>query len=193
MKEHSVNLLNNFIGGWYLEDLSICDELIDFHKDNPNKSLGSTSNGIDKTIKDSVDTSLTSNDIISSKYVSALQTVLVEYVKKYSYCAHYSSFEIVQAISLQAYPLNGGYHTWHTERTGVTYPETTRHLVFMTYLNDVTDHGETEFFHQDLKIKPEKGLTIIWPADWTFTHRGVPSATQEKMIITGWYNFIPRY
>ena len=60
----------------------------------------------------------------------------------------------------------------------------------MTYLNDVNDAGETEFLHQNIKIKPEKGLTIIWGADWTFTHRGIPSPTEEKTIVTGWLSFI---
>jgi len=32
-------------------------------------------------------------------------------------------------------------------------------------------------------------LTLIWPTDWTFTHRGVPSLTEEKYIVTGWFNF----
>jgi hypothetical protein len=54
----------------------------------------------------------------------------------------------------------------------------------------VTDQGETEFYHQNIKIKPEKGLTIIWPADWTFTHRGLPSLTQEKFVVTGWFSYV---
>ena len=60
----------------------------------------------------------------------------------------------------------------------------------MTYLNDVTDGGETEFLHQGLKVQPQKGLTLIWPADWTHTHRGVASPTQEKAIVTGWFNYV---
>ena len=59
----------------------------------------------------------------------------------------------------------------------------------MFYLNDVEDEGETEFYYQKLKVKPKKGLTLIWPADWTHTHRGIPSKTQEKYIATGWYSF----
>jgi hypothetical protein len=59
----------------------------------------------------------------------------------------------------------------------------------MTYLNDVEIGGETEFFHQKLKIRPEKGLTLIWPADWTFTHIGITSP-EEKFIVTGWFNYI---
>ena len=60
----------------------------------------------------------------------------------------------------------------------------------MTYLNDVTEGGETEWYYQKLKIKPKKGLTVIWPADWTYQHRGIPSKTHHKYIITGWFSFI---
>ena len=62
----------------------------------------------------------------------------------------------------------------------------------MTYLNDVEDKGETEFVLQNLKVKAEKGKTLIWPADWTHTHRGIISPTQEKYIVTGWFNFMGR-
>ena len=37
------------------------------------------------------------------------------------------------------------------------HPQASRHMVFMTYLNDVSDGGETEFYHQDVKVKAEKG------------------------------------
>jgi hypothetical protein len=60
----------------------------------------------------------------------------------------------------------------------------------MTYLNDVYKGGETEFFHQQFKVTPKKGLTLIWPADWTYTHRGIVAPVEEKIIVTGWWNFI---
>jgi hypothetical protein len=60
----------------------------------------------------------------------------------------------------------------------------------MTYLNDVKDGGQTEWFHQKLKIKPEIGLTVIWPVDWMFLHKGVVAKKEEKFIITGWFSFI---
>jgi hypothetical protein len=193
MKEHSVNKLDNFIGAWYLEDTSICDELIEFWNSSLNKGPGFLSTGIvDKSTKDSIDTFLPYDKEIYLKYITALQTVLLKYIKKYTWCNDYSPFRTEEGINLQYYPPKGGYHKWHTERFLATYPNATRHLVFMTYLNDVIDQGETEFFHQKLKIKPEKGLTVIWPADWTFTHRGVASPTQEKFIATGWYNFISK-
>ncbi len=60
----------------------------------------------------------------------------------------------------------------------------------MTYLNDIKEGGETEWYYQKLKVKPKKGLTVIWPADWTFTHRGITAKKEHKYIITGWINFI---
>ena len=58
----------------------------------------------------------------------------------------------------------------------------------MTYLNDVPDGG-TEFFYQKVISPAKKGLTVIWPAEFTHLHRGQVSK-REKYIITGWYNFI---
>jgi hypothetical protein len=59
----------------------------------------------------------------------------------------------------------------------------------MTYLNDVFEGGETEFYYQNIKVNARKGLTLVWPADWTHTHRGLVSNTQEKYIVTGWLNY----
>ena len=64
-----------------------------------------------------------------------------------------------------------------------------RLLVFMTYLNDVDDGG-TDFLYQNLTTQAKKGKTIIWPAEWTHTHKGQISEKKEKYIETGWYNFI---
>ena len=60
----------------------------------------------------------------------------------------------------------------------------------MTYLNDVNDGGETEYYYQKVKIKPVKGLTLIVPVDWTFTHRGIVSLTETKYIVTGWFSYL---
>jgi hypothetical protein len=187
MKEHKLNKLDNFIQGWYLEDTSICDRLIDFHKNSKDKYEGVIGGGVNKDVKDSIDAIVTYD--LAVDYFKYLQVVLEEYIKKYYFCNYYSPFLITEHMAVQYYKPNGGYYKWHTERSNTMERVSSRHLVFMTYLNDVTDEGETDFYHQKLKVKPEKGLTLIWPVDWPFTHRGVPSPTQEKYIITGWYSF----
>ena len=198
MREHEVNSFDNFIAGWYLDD-PIIDELINYHKETPDKSPGviggynDATPFIDLKIKNSMDVCLFHNVKLYEKYVLFLQQFTEEYKKKYSYCDFYDPWNpATEPPNIQYYPPGGGFFQWHCERGSSIYPANNRHLVYMTYLNDVTDAGETEFFYQKVKIKPERGLTIIWPADWCFTHRGVASPTQEKYIITGWYHYVPR-
>ena len=194
MREHEVNKLDNFIMGWYLDNNEICDTIIEFYKNNPNKKLGTVYDNSDRLFdqnrKLSIDCALNENDSLMSLYVKDVLTqVMPLYIKKYNYCQEYGKFLNKEGTNVQYYPPNGGFFVWHCERSTGKFPSTTRHLVYMTYLNDVDDGGETEFYYQNVKIKPEKGLTLIWPADWTFTHRGLPSPTEEKYIVTGWFNY----
>ena len=63
-------------------------------------------------------------------------------------------------------------------------------LVWMFYLNDVYDGGETFFPHQAKKVKARQGKLVIWPSDWTHAHYGLVSNTETKYIISSWFNFI---
>jgi hypothetical protein len=198
MREHSVNSLNNFIGGWYMEDTQLLDDIVSFFDDPKsyqNKYVGCVGVGEDliedASLKDDTELWINHNPELKDRYYSALQSVLDQYMIKYPYSNFYGSFGINHPTKIQKYSPNGGYHIWHTERSNAHPSTVTRHLVFMTYLNDVVgEGGETRFFHQNLKVKPEKGLTLIWPADWTFTHKGIASPTQDKYIITGWFNYL---
>lgn len=189
-------MIETFILQEYLQDLFICDDLIELHKNNKNKydgTIGSDSK-LDYKLKKSTETLYTFDDFIKNKscikYIKELQNIVNKYTDKYIYSAKTANWSITQNIKIQHYNKNEGYFKWHTERTSAQEVYASRHLVFMTYLNDVTDDGETEFYYQNVKIKPQKGKTLIWPADWTHTHRGITSPTQEKYIITGWFNFI---
>ncbi len=184
-----------FISGWYIEDNSICDSLIDLWK-NSDKQIGTVNiNGssiIDKNYKDSIEVKIhpNSDNFYFLKYLDELRIIAKKYITQYPWSDKFSPWSITDSVNLQYYPPNGGFKSWHTERSSATHPFASRHLVFMTYLNDVWEGGETEFYHQNLKVSPKKGLTLIWPSDWTHLHRGLVSKTQEKWIITGWFNFL---
>jgi hypothetical protein len=85
----------------------------------------------------------------------------------------------------------GGYPYWHSE----TYPqqnsdETIRRvLLYIFYLNDVDDGGETEFFYQQIKCKPKRGSMVIAPCYFTHTHRGNIPKSNDKYIMTSWLSF----
>jgi len=90
---------------------------------------------------------------------------------------------------LQKTPVGGGYSLWHIEQGAGTAAN--RSLVWSIYLNDVEDGGETEFLYQHQKIAPEKGSLLIWPAGITHPHRGNPPYSNEKYILTGWFEVAP--
>ena len=190
LKEHSVNKLNNFISGWYINNDSLCNNLINYFETNPNKFKGKIGSKGEVKIseKDSTDLSIKDFQVpIIKEYLTHLYFVIKEYQKQYIYSNIGQSSWSLKPFNIQRYLPNEGFHIWHTERQSVG--SSLRHLTFMTYLNNVNDNGETEFFYQQLKIKPEKGLTLIWGTDWTFTHRGIPSKTETKYIATGHYHY----
>jgi len=194
MRPHTLNKKTHGIAGWYI-DKSVCIDLIKYFENSPNKGLGlvylkSGGCGVDKKRKLSTDVhiSLDNRDKEIMNYYKELVKVTKEYKKKYKYCDHQQDkWGLTGDWNLQKYEPKEGYFAKHCERTGPT--TSYRHLVFMTYLNDVNDRGETEFVYQKLKIKPETGLTLIWSCDWTFTHRGIASPTETKYITTGWFNY----
>ena len=96
------------------------------------------------------------------------------------------AFDISPVFNMQRYTPGEGFYGWHCERAGLKHSN--RVLVWMIYLNDVIDRGETQFLYQNHFENAEAGKLVIWPSDWTYTHRGVPSPTQTKYILTGWVN-----
>lgn len=194
MKSHSINNLNNFIAGWTIDNTQLCDELIDYFEKSDKKKTGKIGKGeIDKKRKNSTDLSMSPYpddlDDAPKEYLDVLLKVINEYKKLYFYCdKQKEEWGMREPFNIQRYFPNEGFYQWHCERGGLAKAD--RHLVFMTYLNDVVDGGETEWYYQKIKIKPEKGLTVIWPTDWTYTHRGLTSPIQTKYIATGWFNFL---
>ncbi len=182
----------SFIGEYSIPE-SICTKLIDFfNSDSAIKSSGQVGGGrIDTSIKSSTDVVLMKDEWktipIINEYINELEKCTGKYIKEYPYSLQPGyRFQISQPIRIQYYKPNEGFYEYHCERYNLSH----RHLVWTTYLNTVKDKGETEFYYQGIKIKANKGKAVIFPAEWTHTHRGVPSPTEEKYIITGWYEFI---
>ena len=197
LKEHPVNKLKNtFISGYYMKDLSICDELIDYYEKTDDKKPGLVVGGVvDKSVKDSTEIPIylwedkpnTMPDIFR-KYANALQEMLEFYKLQYPILDEAETWCINTPCNMQKYNPGGGFKSVHFERG--SFKHHTRFLVFMTYLNDVKDGGGTKWVFQDIELKAEKGLTVFWPTDWTHTHVGIVSPTETKYILTGWYSFL---
>jgi hypothetical protein len=91
------------------------------------------------------------------------------------------------SFKIQKTKVGGGYHVWHYESGN--RENSNRLLTWILHLNDVHEGGETEFLYQHMRVKPEQGTLVIWPAAFTHTHRGNPPLSNEKYIVTGWTEF----
>ena len=177
----------SFIKGWFIPN-SICDNLIEYYKKSEKNHQNYKSNIYDKEIQVSTNLEIDKNnkeDTIFS-YRKYLQICLEKYIEQYTELKNYYYFNINDSFFIQHYKPNQGFKLWHSERTGAKISK--RVLVFMTYLNDV-ENGGTIFKYQNLTTPAKKGLTLIWPSDFTHTHKSEINKKNEKYIITGWYSF----
>lgn len=173
----------NLIGGWTVSS-ALCDALVqDFKNRKHLWNRAHSARGYHYV----------SNYDLNFDLIQAYETCLEEVVRQYANYFPYSKEGMAawtrdERYNFQFYEPGHSYSTWHCENNGEPQYQH-RHLAFMTYLNDVNDGGQTHFIHQNKLFSPKKGLTLVWPAYFTHTHRGITAKTEEKYVTTGWYKF----
>lgn len=64
-----------------------------------------------------------------------------------------------------------------------------RYLVFLWYLNDVADGGETEFLDLGIKVAARAGRLLMFPPYWMYQHAGLPPRSNDKYILSTYMLF----
>jgi hypothetical protein len=179
-----MEILSDFIGAVNLENDELMDKLIDYHKNG----IHIPQTPFPYRNKKSMDVILDPKDKLYYEYMDEVQKkLIIPYANFYPRVNENDAWTTTENVAIQYYNGNDeGFFNWHCERTGTAFAN--RYMVWITYLNDVEEGGETEFYHQKLKVKPEKGLSILFPVDWMFTHRGNPT-NEKKGIVTSWLNY----
>jgi prolyl 4-hydroxylase len=187
-------LIPNFIGSWMIEPLSLCDELITyFESDIAKQHSGVTGGGSNLSVKDRTDISIAPNQLdlpgneVFKLYINSLFACYKDYLVQWPFLAVIAQNLEMGSFNLGRYQRGQHFQKMHTERADLGTLH--RVLAWMTYLNDVDEGGETYFSHYGLNIKPRKGLTMIWPAEWTHAHKGNVLLGESKYMITGWLTF----
>ena len=186
----------NFIGSWMIQPLSICDELITYFESNKQKQKkGVTEGGKNLDFKNSIDITILPKEIklpgneVFEEYFNNLFSCYQDYIAQWPFLMKLPNDLQIGEFNLQRYHRGQHFQSIHTERSSL---ETSyRVFAWMTYLNDVDieNGGSTFFSHYDLEVQPKKGLTLIWPAEWTHAHKGNLLHASSKYIITGWMHF----
>lgn len=64
-----------------------------------------------------------------------------------------------------------------------------RYLVFLWYLNDVEEGGETEFGKLGIRVRPRAGRLLMFPPYWMYQHTGCPPISGDKFILSTYLLF----
>jgi len=64
-----------------------------------------------------------------------------------------------------------------------------RYLVFLWYLNDVAEGGETAFCDLGVKVAARRGRLLMFPPYWMFQHAGLPPRSNDKYIVSTYLLF----
>ena len=195
MKRININSQQiHFIGCWNLENDKLCNEIINFFENNKNlQKPGISGKGKDVKIKKTTDITVLPEDLkkpkfeILKQYIDALHKCFLDYQNQWSFLKSMLNTVNVPAFNIQKYSRGDHFASLHSERTSLESLH--RLFAWMTYLKDVNDGGQTNFSHYGIKIKPEIGKTLIWPAEWTHAHTGEILKSGTKYIVTGWIHF----
>lgn len=174
---------------------SLCDYIINEFDKSENKSLGITGSGINKNVKNSNDLNIFNynENIVWQSTVDTLCEELNNKLCKYkedlkkNYLCDFDSLNVenlqFNTLQIQRYNKNEGKYEYHNDY--FAEDNRSRLITFIWYLNTVEIGGETEFFGNK-KIKCEKGKLVLFPATWTYMHKGCVPISENKYIITGW-------
>ena len=196
MEKIDINITKqpHFIGCWNLGNNDLCDEIVKFFENNKDKQTrGVFSGGYNPEEKKTTDITIHPKDLENSeyaplkKYIGELHKCYLEYQNEWPFLKSTLKNIHVGSFNIQKYLPGDHFSKLHSERTDLSGLH--RLFAWMTYLNEVKDGGYTNFNHYGVKIKPEIGKTLIWPAEWTHVHAGEVLKSGKKYIVTGWMHF----
>ena len=169
-----------------------CVSIIDFTNNHEDLQLATIHGGVQPLVKDCYqcpNTTLNDNNLPAELLRKALYNPLKDYVEMHpqlnTCCDAWSPTPI---YNLQKYLPKQGYHRLHAEVGCSEFAHRT--LVWMVYLNTVTDGGGTYWESYDKTLDAVEGRCVLWPPYWTHSHKGIVSNTQTKYIATGWCCFL---
>jgi len=182
----------------------LCDDLIQYYYDVQDQHYeGRTQGGVNKKTKDTTDFAIPVNPAPGSRWHKInkfLQNELHANLKLYldrlknipAFSAEqnvvdYRMFDFQyfteSTFMMQKYEKQKGKYIYHNDFS--LDADSHRVITYLWYLNDVEEGGETEIWHS-LKIKPEKGKLLLFPAHFSVPHCGLMPISSDKIIITGW-------
>ena len=118
---------------------------------------------------------LVAQNIHNQMYLTLLCTT-IPYARKHSvYQLFHESYNMLKYSSGEGY-------TPHCDAG----PGDNRKISSLVYLNNDFTGGELEFINFDIKIKPEPGMMLLFPSDFSYSHIAHTVTSGTKYAIVTW-------
>lgn len=181
-------------------DADVCERVMRVSRNlwdemfNPGRTMA----GYDPSMKETMDWTLTdfssympSKEIISESIeldkiiFDSLGAVIKQYITEYPGMDSWVKGMRDTSYLVQVYKQGQGFYKTHVDAAPwLGYPQSLRVLACVMYLNTVDEGGETEFTEHGLKISPEQGDMLMFPAYWTHPHAARVPLSGDKWIIS---------
>lgn len=170
----------------------LCQQIIDMFEESE-QHKGGTIAGIDINTKKTYEVNIRGEkwQEIDNIISNILTESIIEYGKNINIITNnkYILEQLKKNVTdtgyqIQKYIKGDGFYKWHND-FAIEHKKSCRIVTFLFYLNDVEEGGETFFYNG--KVKPKAGKLILFPATWTYNHKGNMPISNDKYIITGWF------
>jgi len=165
-------------------DPELCVRIIEKFDADDRKVPGNTTNGYNSEVKDTVDLPIgwldNWSDIVSEldKKLNNVIELYIPFLNDRTKIQHDSI--CLHNVEHHYQVQKSGHFNWHHDFS--VKPPYMRIFTFMWYLNKPDEGGDTDFVFR--RVKPEPGKLVVFPAAWTYPHRGCPA--KNKYVVTGW-------
>ncbi len=186
-----INTSNHFISSWSINDEDL-NEIIDyFNSSHENHTQGAFKPGlIDKAKKDCIELSIKPKDVDEKKlnfifnYLNKIKNCYADYIEQWGYLQNNTQKIYIGSIKIEKYLLSGHHKEYQCDRNDIHTSH--KSLSWITFLNNTEkEEGCMNFKYFDCSIQPKKGLTLMWPSDWTHINNHDVVKTQDKLTIRG--------
>ena len=123
MQRTSISKDTNFIGSWNINDDNLCNNIVKFFEKNKLlQKKGSTSNGVDEKVKNSIDIGINPNNLHKDGfqdlklYFNRLFDCYQDYKKQWPFLNKTLSTVDIPSFNIQKYNIGGHFAELHTER-----------------------------------------------------------------------------
>jgi prolyl 4-hydroxylase len=169
---------------------AMCAEMVDsfeklarFHARN--------GRGVMTQLEDSAWTELNVSKVADAKLKDFFHGQIFHFLDRYNEAVKLTlpipSRSRVENLRIKRYDVAGG-DQFQPHFDSMDYTSN-RYLVFIWYLNDVNEGGETDFPDLGVRIAARAGRLLMFPPYWMFQHAGLPPRSNDKYIISTYLLF----